>query len=378
MKILFVTQHYLKGVGGGIFASRGYINAFAANASEMHLMYPFKKGYEAEGISKDVRMIPVSYDIPKWKKLINLIRGHMHRFYDVFEEQIARISPDIVVFDNSKCSDKLIDISHKYKTKVITIHHNYEYEYNRDNTRGILKPVILFWVKRIEGYAVNNSEVNLVLTIEDKKLLTDNYIKKKSKENIKLIGCFEYRHEESIKATSNTPDSNRFVITGNLSAIQTYKSLEEWFSTYLPVMRSELPGFTLTIAGKNPSEELKQFCNSNGIILHDSPKDMQPILENADYYICPTSLGGGLKLRIMDGLKNGLQVITHRVSARGYNVFEEKGILHSYSDRESFAKCIKGMADSKYTKEEIIGIYKDYFSFSTGIERIKSILSEMK
>ena len=30
MKTLFVTYHYLHGNGGGVFASRGYVNAFAA------------------------------------------------------------------------------------------------------------------------------------------------------------------------------------------------------------------------------------------------------------------------------------------------------------------------------------------------------------
>lgn len=377
MRILFVTYHYLNGVGGGVFATRGYINAFAKNCDEIYVMHPFKEGQEAEGISKKARMIPVAYEIPKWKKLLRLIKGRLHRYYDSFEKHIASIHPDIVVFDNSKCSDKLLDIAHKYKAKVITIHHNYEYEYNRDNLSGVLKAITLFWIKRIEGYSVNNSDVNLVLTIEDKKLLTDNYLKEKSKNNIKVIGCFEYRHEESIKAINRIIGGNRFVITGDLSAVQTSKSLKVWFNTYLPILRSTLPNFTLTIAGKNPTEELKQLCNNNGITLYDSPKDMQPILESADYYICPTSLGGGLKLRIMDGLKNGLQVITHSVSARGYNIFEEKGILHSYNNQASFERCIREIANNQYTKEEIIDIYKENFSFNTGIEKVKRIISEL-
>ena len=43
MKVLFVTYHYLHGHGGGIFASRGFINAFAALSDEMTLLYPVKR-----------------------------------------------------------------------------------------------------------------------------------------------------------------------------------------------------------------------------------------------------------------------------------------------------------------------------------------------
>lgn len=379
MKILFVTHHYLKGVGGGIFASRGYINAFAANADETYLMYPFKDGYEAEGISKEINLIPVSYDIPKLRKLIHLAIGKLHRYYNIFEENIRRIKPDIVVFDNSKCSDKLIDIAHKYNAKVITIHHNYEYEYNRDDLKGIIKYITLHWIKKIEGYAVKNSDLNLVLTKEDRLLLLKNYLKVDETAEFKIIGCFEYKESEiAVLADCDMTNKQRFVITGNLGAIQTDESLREWFRDYYPILKKTVPDCTLVIAGKSPSENTKTFCKENNIILYDTPKDMFKILKDADYYICPTSLGGGLKLRIMDGFRTGLQVITHKVSARGYHMFEEAGVLHSYDSKESFEKCLKKISEKQFSKDKIIDIYNKNFSYTAGAERVRDVVSLMK
>lgn len=378
MKILFVTHHYLHGVGGGIFATRGYINAFAENCDEIHLMYPYKKGTEPEEITSGINFIPVSYDIPKWKKFIHLLKGKLHRYYNIFEKEIKRILPDVVIFDNSKCSDKLIDIAHKYGAKVITIHHNYEYEYNRDNLHGIIKNITLFWIKRIEGYSIRNSNLNLVLTKEDKKLLENNYLRFNEQNNIKLIGCFEYKKNDVAQQLQKT-ETNRqqFIITGDLGAVQTVESLKEWLNIYYPILKKLLPASTLVIAGKNPTKETKQFCNKNGIILYDTPNDMLPILQEANYYICPTSLGGGLKLRIMDGLKNGLQVITHKVSARGYSIFEDTGALHSYDNEETFSKCIEEAIASNISKEHIIEIYKENFSFETGVKNVSKLLKEI-
>lgn len=378
MKILFVTHHYLNGVGGGVFATRGYINAFAENCDEMHVLYPYKQGAEPEGILAGVKLIPVTYEIPKWRKFVHLLKGKLHRFYNVFEKEIKRISPDVVVFDNSKCSDCLIDVAHRYNAKVITIHHNYEYEYNRDNLYGVMKQITLFWVKRIEGNSIRKSDLNLVLTKEDKKLLEDNYLNGKEQGNIKLIGCFEYNNNKPVLQQADANDKRpQFIITGNLGAVQTVESLKEWFMVYYPVLKKVLPESSLVIAGKNPTEETRNFCKGNGITLHDTPKEMSPILQKADYYICPTSLGGGLKLRIMDGLKSGLQVITHRVSARGYSVFEETGILHSYYDEESFRKCIERTVANSFSKEQILDIYVEHFSFGTGVRKINKLLKEI-
>ena len=111
--------------------------------------------------------------------------------------------------------------------------------------------------------------------------------------------------------------------------------------------------------------------------MYDTPNDMLPILQEANYYICPTSLGGGLKLRIMDGLKNGLQVITHKVSARGYSIFEDTGALHSYDNEETFSKCIEEAIASNISKEHIIEIYKENFSFETGVKNVSKLLKEI-
>lgn len=378
MRILFVTNHYLKGVGGGVFASRGYIKAFNANADSFYLMYPVKNGYEAEDIPDGINHIPVTYDIPKYRKLFHLIKGKLHRYYNIFEEHISKIKPDLVVFDNSRCSDSLIDIAHKYNAQVITIHHNYEHEYYKDNARGIIRHIILFWIKKIESYAVKNSDLNLVLTKEDLKLLTENYLKNDKQKKFKLLGCFEYQDAKDTCDNSESPCKQRFVITGNLGMKQTSKSLKNWFKDYYPVLKRVLPESTLVIAGRNPTKDTKVFCKNNGIKLYDYPKDMLKILKEADYYICPTSLGGGLKLRIMDGLKTGLQVITHKVSARGYDMFENTGILHSYDSKESFEECIRELSGKQISKEEIKNIYKKHFSYNAGFERVRDILSSMK
>lgn len=373
-KILFVTLHYLDGIGGGTFATRAYINAFTELFNgNLTLLYPASLNHGIEGINSRVKSIPIYDNAPRWIKGIKLLVGNVHRFSRIIKEILETEKFDIVVFDNSRVSYKMIDLVHKYGAKVITIHHNCELEYNRDNSSSLLKPILLYWTKKYESEAVKKSDLSFVLTPEDKTLLIEKYsLDDFVYEKIQILGVFEYElcNLPEIKGDSAPHSINNFIITGNLGAIQSNNSLIKWINEYYHSLKLNFPNANLTIAGKNPSEDLKQLCKKLNIELFSSPISMTPFLEKADCYICPIALGGGLKLRLMDGLKHGLPVITHSVSARGYHDFIELGNVIPYNSMESFEKACKHLQNITYNKKNIQRLYSNIFSFQSGCERL--------
>ena len=376
MDVLFVTHHYLHGNGGGVFASRAYINAFEEISRKFTLLYPAKRGYDVEEISSNDK-VPVYYEKSKRLKFIDALCGRTHRYFDVFEKQLKNNDYKVVVFDSSRVSFRLIDIAHKYGLKVITIHHNFEAEYIKDNENLIMKPVLLYWVKKYEKESVQKSNLNLTLTGKDRDLLLQNYTTKKP---IAVLGCFEYKRKERDfgRNIQQVNKKTNFVITGSLNTKQTQESLIYWLNEYYPLLKKNIPETTLTIAGNNPSQILIQKCEKWGITLISSPKSMDEILENADIYICPVSLGGGLKLRIMDGLKRGLPVISHKVSARGYEDFSNAGHLFEYDDKNSFDKALDKIKTNDFNKNDMIEKYNFIFSFDAGKQRLAKFLKEYK
>ncbi|MBR4619532.1 MAG: glycosyltransferase family 4 protein [Salinivirgaceae bacterium] len=373
MKILFITHHYLTGNSGGAFASRAYINAFDEVADDMTLLYPVRDGQNLfDGINPKIKTIPVAYNMPKWRKLIHSIMGYVHRYYETANEFLTERKADIVVFDTCVVTFKLIKRFKAIGYKTMVIHHNYQYEYFRDNSRGPLKWITLFWCRKYEREAVREADINLTLTSQDVELLANNY-NNGNKSNFKVLGTFEYCRKP-LKPITDVANQNRFVITGSLSSMQTYISLESWIRDYYPILKSVFPESILTVAGKNPSAGLVNLCQSQGIRIIASPPNMDDILCDADYYICPTSLGGGLKLRIMDGLQWGLPVVTHAVSARGYDAFKDAGCLFTYNNIEEFADALRRLKTMDFDKKKVQTLYNSIFSFDAGVERLKSIL----
>lgn len=372
MKTLILTFSYLNGNGGGIYASRTHINLFSRISEETTLMYPSLYGGEPEGIYCDrMHLVPVIDKRSKIKKFIDLCFGKMHRF----SLDTSFINPhrfDTVVFDSSVVSARLIKKFRKVGIKTITIHHNYQIEYLKGDCPWYILPQSLFWTWIYERQAVVNSDLNLTLTTQDVDSLRNHYSKSAV---FAVLGVFEYKQRD-LEFVKERERGHHYVMTGGLSSVQTEASILRWLKDYYAILKREDPQMTLTIAGNNPSARLSNAIERKGIKLIPSPYDMRPILESSDYYICPIDCGGGLKLRNMDGLKYGLPVLTHIVSARGYEKVVSKGLLLQYTNQAEFAEGIRKLLCVRKTREEIQCSYSMLFSFEVGVDKLSKLLKE--
>lgn len=372
MSVLIVTYNYLSGFGGGVYGARAYINAFAALYGDVTLLYPARtEGEPVSEIDSRIRRIEVVDHASRLSKLARLVfRGVLHRFERPFADLLARERFDMIVFQNSKCSSRLIRKARKTGARTVVVHDNYEWEYTRDNTPFLMRPLLLPAVVRTERTAVREADVNLALTPADADLLVRHY-GKGMKGRMELLGAYEYRPIGPCPVA--TAASPVFAVTGNLGARQTLDSLLPWLEDYYPLLKREVPEARLIVAGKDAGEELRRLLDRPGIEFIDTPPDMASVLERAGYYICPVNCGGGVKLRVMDGLRTGLPALVHRVSARGYESLE--GIsLFAYDSPDSFVEALRKMLATPGDPVLRQEAYKARFSFEAGVQRLRNIL----
>ena len=174
-KVLMVTQHYLHGKGGGVFATRAFAGALAECCGQVTLLCPTAPGKEPEGLDPRIRVVPVEDRWSRVRKLLALAAGRLHRYGTVFPEMLAKESYDLVFFDTCYPTQGLLEQAKRAGCRTVTLHHNCQWEYERDNRRGPARPLMLLWLPRCERKALQESDLNLTLTEADAALLRERY-----------------------------------------------------------------------------------------------------------------------------------------------------------------------------------------------------------
>lgn len=375
MKVLMVNHTYLDEDSGGVYASRAYANMFADIADEMAMIFPEHPGRPVVKLSPRIRLLPIRTDGGWLRRFIRLLRmGTPHDFG--VERELASGGYDLVVFNGSPCSYGQIDVAHRYGCKVITIHHNFQLEYASDNIR-YFRRFTLGWVEKAERESVLKSDLGLTLTQSDLEQLY-KYYDPEHTSRIEVGGAFfldaddRLTPEEALRPT----EPLHFVVTGNLSSVQTWKSLEEWADGYLDLLQETVPGMSLTVAGREPSKAFVEDCERRGIQVIPSPVSMREILLPAACYLCPINLGSGIKLRLLDGLKVGIPAVSHVSAARGYESFVGRYIF-VYEDRAGFKKALQDAMRCPASRTEIADATYASYSFESGRAHILELLGSL-
>lgn len=376
MRVLVVCYSIMSGFGGGVFAARSTVNALAAIYEDVTMLFPVDRAGDTDDeIAPRVRQVGITDPLPRFlRPLRSLLQGTVHRFRKAFLALLDAEQYDLVVFHNSKASRKMIRPAREAGAKVVVVHDNYEYEYTKDNFPFLQLLYLLPITVRGEREAVRESDLNLVLSSQDRDLLRSRYAEGRN-VRFEVLGVFEYK-ERPLPELRGPVMENVFVITGNLGARQTLDSLLPWLDVYWPVLQGLVPGSRLVLAGKNPSSGLKERLRELGAQLVDTPQDMGEILMRSRYYICPTCKGGGVKLRVMDGLRYGLPCLVHEVSARGYDCFRGRN-LFAYDSPASFRDAVARMTTALVDRHSAQETYASNFSFRAGVARMEQFLSSL-
>lgn len=313
-----------------------------------------------------------------FEKVKGLLCGHLHLGAVEILRRVKSGNYSLVCLNSGIVSGCLVKKIRSYGVDVIVLHHNYEPEYSKDS-----KSIFALWgystkfVELLEKKSYKYSSANLFLTEEDEILFEKHY---GNRHGNYILGMFEPTPKEM--PTIVEEYTKTIAISCSLNSIQNILNLRS-VNPYFMEIYLKFPDWKIFLMGRNPNEEIMNYSLLYpNVEVYPNPKDIQSLCSSCAIYMCPMDRGGGLKLRLMDGLRNGMPVITHAVSARGYNKFSEKPYFCVYTDIEELLKKLKELIDrlnSGYiNRHEIQQDYYEEFSFDAGVRRMKSVFSSLK
>ena len=375
--ILFVTRHnpYIRS-GGGL-ATKAFINAFSKLfCNKLDLIIA------DNCITDDSIQVANIYKASQrssLKRFVSLFTGHLHRFTPLVNKVITENEYNICILDGSIIGGDLVESLNRKGIFTITIHHNYEPDYHKDNKSvESFKGHFLYHIKNNERKAYLHSKLNLFLTEFDYKKFKETYGKSQGESFV--IGIFEPEITSILKNKIKTSDFPSIVISGAMHSTQTIIGIADFYNNYWNSTQKILNKFELTLTGRNPEGNIyQQMHKHNNVKIKPNPIDIYEIIAQNNIYCCPTCVGGGIKLRVMDGLRLGLFILVHEISARGYDAFFEYPWFQIYHDQESYINGLQKIKEqlTQHNPQNIQEKYHAYFSFEAGVNRLYTILKRM-
>lgn len=377
MKILFIaTANPFVRSGGGI-ANYAYFKAISAiYPNQVDLALPF----EEVPNNNDNNYVAIRTRT-KFEKCMGIFKGSIHRYKDAVSEILSSQKYDLCIINGGHYAGDMVDMLHKNGCKVMVFNHNFEREFQ---TTAYPNPLMRYYYVvntiRNEKNSYKKADVNCFITEEDLQLFKSAYGDTCS--SCHVVGVFEPSFE-TIVDYQNKNKTFTVVISGSVNADQTVDGIRDFHDNYWDILKAVVPDYKLIFTGRNADRLYSIFPDfkDEHIEIIPNPDDINEIVSRAHLYICPINVGGGLKLRVMDGLKMGLPVLTHKVSARGYEPFVGKDYFAVYDDKESFEKGLERMiqaVNNGIEDRHVKADYQNVFGAQSGIDRFKALFEVLK
>ena len=140
------------------------------------------------------------------------------------------------------------------------------------------------------------------------------------------------------------------VFTGSMDWHPNEDAILYFIETILPSVRREVPGATLTVVGRNPSDKLKKVAAGAKVTVTGTVDDIRPYVEQAAVYIVPLRIGGGTRLKIPEALAMGKAIVSTTIGAEGLPLEEGRHILRADEPKVFADRVVELLRDREHRK----------------------------
>lgn len=114
-------------------------------------------------------------------------------------------------------------------------------------------------------------------------------------------------------------DQVELVYTGHMGYLPNVEAVIRFATNILPVLTRTLPSVSLLVAGRSPTAQIQRLNDSNYLQVIADPQDTTPLLRDR-ILVVPLRVGGGSRLKVLEGFAAGATVVSTTKGAEGLSV----------------------------------------------------------
>ena len=110
---------------------------------------------------------------------------------------------------------------------------------------------------------------------------------------------------------------NDLIYIGALDWAPNLEGLRWFVNEVWPNIRTDFPELQFHVAGRNPSDEVRNLLNMDGIKFYGEIENVSELMKKGRIMIIPLFSGSGMRVKIIEGLQAGKLVITTQQGLEG-------------------------------------------------------------
>jgi glycosyltransferase involved in cell wall biosynthesis len=175
-------------------------------------------------------------------------------------------------------------------------------------------------------------------------------------------------------------ETGTLLFTGNFTHPPNVDAALWLANEIMPLLRQGWPGVRLTLAGSYPPEQVRSL-ECEDIIVTGYVEQMEPLVERASVIVAPLRIGGGQRMKVLEGMAMGKAVVTTPRGAEGLLVAAEEPPLLIATTGEEFARVTVELLQDRSARlalgQQARAFVVEYFSPAAYARRLEIIYGDL-
>lgn len=276
-------------------------------------------------------------------KSYNISRFDIPEFHAELEKVLKEETFDIIQMESLFMTPYLSTIRNHSKAKVVLRAHNVEYLIWKRLAAAAGNPVrkwyLDFLAERLKNYehaVLNKLDAIIVLTPDDKQLI------EKSGTHAPVLVAPIGLDTEKYVPQHDTSDSVQLFHLGSMDWLPNIEAVDWFLKEVFPMVREKFPDLQIHLAGKSMPSRIFSLADKQ-LHVYGRIDDARKFMQDKSVMLVPLLSGGGMRVKIIEGMALGKTIISTRVGAEGIQYSDGINLITADSPTsffEAISNCV--------------------------------------